>query len=203
MKTYIRDRPQNGIHTHGMDSIDDQSIINRVFKGEANAFGILVERYQRPIFNLMYRFTGSPDQAADLTQEAFIKAYGNLERFRPGSTFFPWLYAIGLNHARDFLRKDRTSQNVELDPEQMYHSGDPSDHQKRLDAHLDFQRLEKAMNKMPLTYRAAVVLRYREELSMREVATALDISLSAAKMRVSRGLEMLRQLVKGMNNEKG
>jgi RNA polymerase sigma-70 factor (ECF subfamily) len=84
----------------------------------------------------------------------------------------------------------------------MYHSNDPSAQQKRLDDHLDFQRLDKALSKMPLTYREAIVLRYHEELSMRDLAAALNISLSAAKMRVSRGLEMLRQMVKGMDNER-
>jgi len=67
-----------------MESTDDQRIISRVLKGDCNAFGILVQKYQKPIFNLMFRMTGSQDQAADLAQETFIKVYENLERFRPG-----------------------------------------------------------------------------------------------------------------------
>jgi len=186
-----------------MDNIDDQLIINRVLQGETDAFSILVKRYQRPIFNLMYRVTGSPDQAADLTQEAFIKIYEKLEYFLPGRAFFPWLYAIGLNHSKDFLRKNRGRQSVELDPEKMDHAGEPGEHENRLHDHLDFQRLEKALNLIPLTYREAIILRYHEELSVRDTAAALEISLSAAKMRISRGLEMLRQVLKVENNETG
>jgi RNA polymerase sigma-70 factor (ECF subfamily) len=186
-----------------MGEIDDQQIINRVLKGEVDAFSVLVRKYQKPIYNLMYRLTGSSDQAADLTQEALIKAYGNLERFRPGRAFFSWLYAIGLNHGRDFLRKNKLRHYVEWDPEYMALSNDLNEHQNRLDDQLDFQRLETALNQMPLVYREAVILRYHEDMSMRDTAAALEVSLSAAKMRVSRGLEMLRQILKVRDDEKG
>jgi len=184
-----------------MDNTDDQRIINRVLHGEANAFGILVKRYQKPIFNLMYRIVGSADQAADLAQETFIRAYENLEKFTPGRRFFPWLYAVGLNHARDFVRKNKARQKTELDTERMTDSQQLYQQQEHLCETLDFQRVEKALSIMPLTYREAIILRYHEELTTRDISAALQISQSAAKMRISRGLEMLRQILKGGENE--
>jgi RNA polymerase sigma-70 factor (ECF subfamily) len=184
-----------------MDTREEQTIINQVLQGDANVFGILVRRYQRPIYNLMYRMCGSLDVAADLAQETFIKAYEHLERFRPGAKFFPWLYAIGLNHARDFLRKRKPSVNCEEESLWSNATCSPHEEQDRLCRHLDNHHLDCALAALPLGYREALVLRYHEDLPIRDVAQALDISLSAAKMRLSRGLEMLRQRLKGGDHE--
>ena len=187
-----------------MESNDDQSAINRVLNGDTNAFGALVRRYQRPIFNLMYRVAGSTDDAAELTQVTFIRTYETLERFQPGRKFFPWLYAIGLNIARDFVRKNKAKIEVNTGKDLEEFSGCEAldDQQDRLCESLDFMRLEKALGVLPIIYREALVLRYHEELPMREIAEALNVSVSAAKMRVKRGLEMLRQTFKGTVYEK-
>ena len=185
-----------------MDNDEDQQIINRVLRGEANAFGTFVERYQKPIFNLMYRTVGSDDQAADLAQETFIRAYEKLEQFRPGKKFFPWLYAIGLNRARDFVRKNKARQKTHFYTERMTDPQEYHRHQERLCDSLDFQKVEKALSMMPLTYREAIILRYHEELSIRDISAALQISVSAVKMRISRGLEMLRQILVGEDHER-
>jgi RNA polymerase sigma-70 factor (ECF subfamily) len=187
-----------------MESKDDQQVINRVLKGDTNAFGILVKRYQRPVFNLMFRMVGSADQAADLTQETFMKTYENLERFTPGRKFFPWLYAIGLNTARDFVRKDKShiETNVGNSSGEFSGSQNPGEEQNHLCESLDFIRLERALSVLPLMYREALVLRYHEELPMKEVAQSLSITLSAAKMRVTRGLELLRQSIRGANYDR-
>ena len=180
-----------------MDTVDEQNAINRVLGGDVDAFAILVRRYQRPIYNLMYRMCGSVDLAADLAQETFIKAYEHLERFRPGAKFFPWLYAIGLNHARDFQRKRKPS--VPCDENSLWSNATCSPHEEedRLCDRLDNDHLDRALGELPLGYRGALLLRYHEDLPIRDVARALGISLSAAKMRLNRGLEMLRQRLKG------
>ena len=183
---------------------EDQQVINRVLQGDVEAFGALVQRYQRPIFNLMFRVVGSADQAADLTQETFIKTYESLERFKPGKRFFPWLYTIGLNIARDFARKSKINVEVSTGKDLEAFSGcqTPGDQQDRLCESLDFMRLEKALGGLPLLYREALVLRYHEELTVQDLAEALNVSVSAAKMRVKRGLEMLRQAMKGANYDR-
>ena len=96
----------------------------------------------------------------------------------------------------------RIEANTENDPEKFSECDFAGEQEKNLSESLDFQRLEKALRALPIIYREALILRYHEELSMRGVAEALSISVSAAKMRVSRGLEMLRQSIKGAGYEK-
>ncbi|MES9995959.1 sigma-70 family RNA polymerase sigma factor [Desulfovibrio aminophilus] len=173
---------------------DDNDLIRKTLAGNTAAFGLLVARYQRPVYNLMLRAVKSADTAADLAQDTFIRAYENLERFRPGARFFSWLYAIGLNRARDWLRASRGRR--EAAPEELESvaaCGDGGTQQDELVALLDRRRVGRALEALPLEQREALVLHYREELPLKEVAQILGISLSAAKMRVSRGLERLRR----------
>jgi RNA polymerase sigma-70 factor (ECF subfamily) len=146
---------------------------------------------------------GSSDKAADLTQETFIRAYQKLERFHPGKKFFPWLYSIGLNLARDFARKKTWNPEAgyPLNPESFSGCNSPGDQHDRMCESLEFLRLEKALDELPLIYREALILRYHDECSMRDIAAALDLSVSAAKMRVHRGLDMLREQYKGGTHE--
>jgi len=90
-----------------MDYSDEDQIINDILAGDVEAYGILIKRYQGAIYNLMLRMNFSNEDRLDLTQETFLKVYENLERFKPGARFFPWLYSIGLNLARDYLRKQK------------------------------------------------------------------------------------------------
>jgi len=187
-----------------MDQTDDQQVVNRVLRGDVNAFRSLVERYQKPMYNLMFRVTRSEDEAAELTQEAFVRTYRTLERFQPGRRFFPWLYAIGLNIARDYVRraKSRREVNVAREIEDVSGRCNPGDEQDRVCERIDFLRLEKALGELPLIYREAVILRYHQDFSVRDVASALSVSVSAAKMRVARGLEMLRQALRGKDDDR-
>jgi len=94
-----------------IDEEHEIEIVRHVLEGDVQAFELLVLRYQKPIYNLAFRATASEDSAADLTQEAFAKAYERLERFDRSKRFFPWLYTIAVNVVRDHLRKlgrDRT-----------------------------------------------------------------------------------------------
>jgi RNA polymerase sigma-70 factor (ECF subfamily) len=186
-----------------METNGDQQVIDRVLKGDVNAFGTLVQCYQKPIFNLMFRMAGSIEQAAELTQEAFIKSYENLERFQSGKRFFPWLYTIAVNLARDFVRKNGACLEVSSENPQDYASCSKDGEQEmRLCETLDFHHVEKALCALPITYREALVLRYHEDLSMKDIAEALQLSVSGAKMRVKRGLQMLRKSLNGVGYEK-
>jgi RNA polymerase sigma-70 factor (ECF subfamily) len=175
--------------------LDDQQAISAVLTGDVNAFAVLVERYQKPIYNLMYRMTGSQADALDLAQETFIKAYEKLDRFNTGKKFFPWLYTIGMNHARNFLRRARLEpQPVREEWEEDGRVDHPGEEEERLCLRLDHQRIQQALLEIPPDYREAVLLRYQEELSMEDVAAALQLSVSGAKMRVHRGLDKLRRM---------
>jgi RNA polymerase sigma-70 factor (ECF subfamily) len=140
--------------------------------------------------------SGSYEDAVDLTQETFIRAYEQLHRFQQGRKFFSWLYTIGLNHAKNFLRKNGQSRTVsleefDLDCELSF----PCDQEMALCARSDVRQLQAALNQLPVEYREAVLLRYFEDLSMDDVAESLGLSVSGAKMRVHRGLKKLREIL--------
>ena len=162
-------------------------MVQAVLMGDANAFGGLVRKYERPIFNLMYRSTGSRDTAADLTQDAFLKAYGKIHQYRPGRKFYSWLYTLAMNTVRDHLRQNRRR------PETTHFEPESSARSIRDDAGEDVQSLFQIMRALPLKDREAVLMRYREGLQMKEIAERLNLSVSGAKMRVHRGLRKLQQ----------
>lgn len=175
---------------------EEHRVISLVLDGDADAYAILVKRYERPIYNLMLRMTASPQDALDLTQTTFIKAYDSLERFRAGRSFFPWLYTIGLNQAKDFLRRRKL---------ELFHNGYledvadkasvPADQEERLISQARVREVQSALKQISWDYREAIILRFYENLSVKDVAAALGLSLSAAKMRVHRGLAMLRHIL--------
>jgi RNA polymerase sigma-70 factor (ECF subfamily) len=185
-----------------MDSSDDQQVITAVMNGNVNAYSILVQQYQKPIFNLMYRVTGSYEDAKDLAQETFIKAYEKLDHFRTGARFFPWLYTIGYNHARNFVQRSKPfQQSISEDFENNSGLDYPSQHEESVLAQMDFLRIYQVLEQLPVDYREAVILHYHEGLSMEEIATALQLSVSGAKMRVHRGIKKLREIVLGDHHE--
>lgn len=170
---------------------DETRAVRDVLDGDPEAFRPLVLRYQKPVYNLMLRFTGSPEEAADLTQEAFTRAYARLGSFRQDRRFFPWLYAIGLNIARDQYRRRGREETMEHLPEPEA----DTDQQELMVENLDARRVFECVEQLPEHYREALVLRFREDFSMVEIAETLDVSVSGAKMRVSRGLAMLRKRI--------
>jgi RNA polymerase sigma-70 factor (ECF subfamily) len=137
--------------------------------------------------------TGSEQDALDLTQETFVRAYEKLEKFNPSASFFPWLYTMGLNMARDFLRKTKRCPIESYDRENSLTV--EFDQDDRLVDQIDIQKLQERLQLLPVDYREALLLRFHEGLSVSEVAYALGLSLSAAKMRIQRGLLKLRQLL--------
>jgi len=177
---------------------DEARIIATVLEGEVNAFEPLIAKYEKPIFNLMYRTTGSYDEAIDLTQEAFLKAYDKLYQFQKDCNFFSWLYAIALNIGKDYLRYKKCKIPLVWDnTEDLDENDDEGVEDLRLTE--DYQSLLQALGRISTDYREAIVLHYREGRSMKEVAEILNLSLSSAKMRVSRGIEKLRIILGDKN----
>jgi RNA polymerase sigma-70 factor (ECF subfamily) len=148
-----------------MTPTEENQIVERVLKGEREAFAALVDAYKRAIFNLAFRMTDSHQDADDLSQETLIRAYRNLRQFDPRKRFFTWIYTIGLNLIRNHLKKHGR----------------------------EISRENAARRSSDL--REAVVLRFYQDLSFEEIATISDTSLSAVKMRVYRGLEQLKRLM--------
>lgn len=171
----------------------DEDIVTLVLDGEKEHFERLVQRYQRPIFNLMYRYSGSSEEAADLTQDVFVRAFDKLCLFNTKMKFFSWLYQVALNRAKDWKRKNtriKTLHNiVRHDAEQL---------QKNTYQHLSLEQLEdlemvkKALMGLPSQTREMLIMRYQHGSSVREVATVFEMSESAVKMRVKRALTQLK-----------
>ena len=178
-----------------MVTAEDDRLVYAVLKGDTEAFGDIVRRYEKPIFNLMYRATGSREEAADLTQEAFLKAYDRLHTFRAGRRFHPWLYTLSINVARDYLRKQQRQPNtLRRDPETIAETafGDPNAIAEA-GRSAKIQSLFEILRNLPLDDREALLLRFREGLRMKEIAERLGLSVSGAKMRVQRGLHKLQK----------
>lgn len=179
-----------------MSQSENYMVIQKVLSGDVDAYGFLVSKYQKSIYNLMYRQTRLKEEAADLTQETFLKAYERLERFRPEGRFFSWLYAIGSNLVRDWARKNRiATEKKDLVFTELARNDQAVESDELLDLKHNMEALLQALGSMPLEYREAIILRYREELSMKEIAEIFKLSVSGAKMRVHRGLEKLRKLL--------
>lgn len=177
-----------------MDESRESEIIREVLLGDAQAFGTLVRRYQGPVYNLMLRYTGDVDEAADVAQEAFVRAYERLESFKLGKRFFPWLYALAMNVARDWLRKKGRDAHVFMeDASVMMSDADRGDSQAAMDGRLDGAKAFEAILKLEPNYREVLILRFRHEFSIQEIAETLGLGVSAVKMRISRGLDMIRQ----------
>jgi len=181
-----------------MEPDHEREIIQRILNGERESYALLVDAYQSAIFNLAYRMTGNRQDADDLAQETFIRAYRNLRHFDPEKRFFTWLYTIGLNLIRNHLKKrgravvretaERRDSEAEI--------RDESCTEQELIRSQERHSLEEALHKLPVNLREAVVLRFYQDLSFEEIATITGASVSAAKMRVYRGVERLKESIK-------
>ena len=172
----------------------ETELIREVLAGDPKPFEVLVRRYQGVIYNLMLRHAGGGDVAEDLAQEAFIRAYARLETFRLGNRFFPWLYALAMNVVRDWMRKNGRDFHVYMDdPAVMADQDGGPDTARTAQRNMDGGRAFEAVMGLAPKYREALILRFRHDLSMQEISRALGITVSGAKMRVSRGLELVRQ----------
>ena len=180
----------------------DETLVTEVLEGNTDAFATIVDRYKIQIYNLMYRYSYKSEDAADMTQEVFGRAFERLNRYRNTNRFFSWLYTLALNHAKDWQRKknvnSRTLARFSVEPG----STRPTSAESHLDTAHQADRLTAALQTLDEDRRELVVLRYRHERSIKELAEIFDISESAVKMRIHRTLDDLRQLLNGNDNER-
>jgi len=173
----------------------DEELVEACQAGEASAFDLLVARWEDKIRGAAYRFLGSEEEARDVAQEAFLKAYRALGGFKREARFSSWLYQIATNLCRDRLRRRRTRATVSL--EELEETG-PVIMDPRPGAHerlhqLDLGRaVRRAVNALPEEQREVVILKEYQELTFLEIAQALDVPLSTVKTRLYRGLGQLR-----------
>lgn len=178
----------------------DEEIVSLVLDGRKQEYRHLIHRYQRQVYNLMYRYCRSEHDAADLTQEVFLRAYEKLSSFQLSRSFFSWLYTLAVNRANDWSRKHgRQAKQTRLDPGMPEQAGRGSGQERMLEYREEVERLQRAMILLPDETREILLLRFHHECSVKEVAGIFAISESAVKMRTSRGLQQLQSLM-GENN---
>jgi RNA polymerase sigma-70 factor (ECF subfamily) len=142
----------------------DAVLVDRVLGGDKSCFGILVERYQDVLFNLALRTVGDFDEAQDITQTAFIKAYRSLRSFDPQRRFFSWIYRITLNESLNARKSRRPHETV---PETLATSA--PDALELLAREERYRELNSAIGSLPELYRRVIELRHRSELTYREI----------------------------------
>ena len=183
-----------------MNNLSENEIIRKVLGGDANAFEELVLRHEKTVYNIALRMTGSEDDAADMTQETFIKAYNNLSSFKSDSKFSTWIYRITTNVCLDFLRAKSRRPQVSLTVadadddsfEQQLEIPDPADDpEQQLMKKLSMQSLNDGLRRLPDKQRQILVMRELGGLSYAEIGKALSLEEGTVKSRIFRARKNL------------
>jgi RNA polymerase sigma-70 factor, ECF subfamily len=164
---------------------DDRQVIERVLQGDTDAFNILVREWEKPIFNFILRMIGDRDEAMDLCQDCFMKAYGQLRTLKDRDRFSSWLYRIAHNTCLSRIRKDHGKTWVELDPDRSSPPGVP---ENRI-------AVEKALQHLPEDQREVIVLKVFHALKFEEIAAIQNAPVSTVKSRLYMGFEKLRSIL--------
>jgi len=190
---------------------DEAALVAQAQRGGVDAFTELVNRYESNIFRLARHITQNPEDAEDVLQETFLKAYEHLEDFQGNSKFYTWLVRIAVNQSLMKLRKRKSDASVSLDDP--FDTGEENLTREIAvwdpNPELTYSReeiraiLEKAVESLPPTFRAVFALRDIEELSTEETAAALNLSVPAVKSRLLRARLRLREKLTRYFKRKG
>jgi RNA polymerase sigma-70 factor, ECF subfamily len=171
--------------------LDEAGLIAACVSGRPGAFDLIVERHRRPVYQLCYRFVGNHEDASDLTQDVFLRAYRGLGAFRGGSSLATWLYRIGVNLCLNRVGR-KTSPTESLDVRQHIDSRTESASDRVLREERSIQ-VRKAIAALPPKQRATLVLRMYHELSHEEIAGVLGSSVGAVKANFFHALGNLKK----------
>ncbi|WP_078593107.1 RNA polymerase sigma factor SigW [Evansella clarkii] len=177
-----------------------KKIIIEVKKGNQQAFAELVELYKDKVFQVAYRMLGNVHEAQDISQEAFLRAYTNIESYDINRKFSTWIFRIATNLAIDRIRKkkpdfhleDQVAGTEDLD----YYSQIPGDDELPEDVVVQHEMQEWIQDEimmLPPKYRSAIILKYMEDLSLKEIGEVLNLPVATVKTRIHRGREALRK----------
>ena len=169
---------------------DDNLLVWQCLNGRKDAFEKLVDKYQKVILNVAYRMTGNLDDAEDVTQAVFLKAYNNLSLFKLEHKFFSWLYRIAINECLNQAKPKKRVEKLEHDiisqeksPEEIYAANELS------------SQIQTALMKLTLEYRSAIILRHYRQCSYQEIGDILNIPVKTVKSRLFTARQLLRDIL--------
>lgn len=180
----------------------DQQIVERVQRGDKNAFGLLVTKYQHKVAHLVSRYVKNSGDVADVTQEAFVKAYRALANFRGESAFYTWLYRIAVNTAKNYLasqgRKAPTN-DVDAEEADFYDGSDSLRENSTPERVLLTEEINRLLfetvEKLPEDLRMAITLREMEGMSYEEIASVMDCPVGTVRSRIFRAREAIDAVI--------
>lgn len=173
--------------------MDDEALVQRCLSGDTEAFGELVGRYERPIFNVALRMLRDREEARDATQNAFVKAWQHLDQFDRSRRFFSWLYRIAVNESLN--RATRRRKTEVLDENLVDRGSSPDDRAERSE---QAKLVERAVEQLSDTYREVIVLRHWLDLSYDEIAEALHVPAKTVKSRLFSARVRLAEILASM-----
>lgn len=184
--------------------LDDSLVVGAVLAGDGKSYDILVRRYQKLVYNMLFQMVHSHEMAADLTQDTFLKAYRALGTFRREAKFKPWLLRIATNSCLNAIRdsKDHDSLDAILEENPAAEPVGTIDVESEVEWRISQQMLVEALSQLKLRHRQIFVLRYQHDLSYEEIAEVSGESISTVKSLLFRIREKLRTILQEKMSDK-
>lgn len=186
----------------------DKELVNRVKAGDKQAFNVLVQKYQHKLVKLITRYVHDPTEALDVAQEAFIKAYRALPNFRGDSSFYTWLYRIGINTAKNYLvSQGRRPPDNDIDAQdaERYDIESRLKDQDTPEALAQRDEIERtvfeAIEQLPEDLRTAITLRELEGMTYEEIAQAMDCPIGTVRSRIFRARDAIDKRLRPLLSE--
>jgi RNA polymerase sigma-70 factor (ECF subfamily) len=182
-------------------SPDEKCLVDACRAGNTEAFGVLVRRYEGRLYPTAYRLTGSAEDALDLLQDAFLRAYEKLDRFHGESSFYTWVYRIAVNLALSGRRRKKSSARLNgssLDPPDTIHECDPS---LRLERDERARTIQEALDALAPDHRAVVVMKEYDGLRYEEIGAILGVPVGTVRSRLHRARCELRERLHALVDE--
>lgn len=183
----------------------DGAYVERVQEGDRNAFRVLIERYEGMVFDLTHQYSDSPEDAEDLAQDVFMKAYRRIGTLKNPDRFASWLYGVALNRCRDYAKNVRRETYAFSRTEDQKNADALTTNERSQDdaliAEEEGAQLWDALEELSATYATPFLLKYRDGMTYKAMSKRLDVSVSALKVRVHRARKKLRTLIEDRHEE--
>lgn len=167
----------------------DEIIVRKIIAGDINQYRWLVEKYQNPVFRVILKIVGDDDEAQELTQDVFVKAFESLHQYKVDYKFFSWIYRMAINRALLFEKKKKEFTRLEVVKNQISENTEPDLDEERS------RQLSRLINKLSEHYRTVILLKYYSNLSYTEIAETLDVPEKTVKSRLFDARKILRDWI--------